>query len=497
MSKVYDAIVIGAGHNGLVAAAMLARKGLKTIVLEGREHSGGLLGDAAFRIAHLPFGLHPQVSKALGIELATKPVETLIANPNAQTIRVTGKTVTGVSPQEATHFAQMHTRLVRQAQALSGMIANPPPAFEGNNWAQLLSLGKTALKLRRLGKNELRDLMRIALSNVWDLATDELGDGPLAGMLAMDATIGGAMGPRSPGTVLPLLWRMATSTEFGNGMRLMPENGPQALVEALAAALSRAGGDMRLGTAVARILVENDKVVGVRLQSGEEIRASRILSSAAPATTLLDLLGVEHLDGEFVRRCRTMANTGMVARIDFELKDVPSTHDDTRLGAFQRLLVAPDMMCLEKAFNAAKYGGIPDQPPLEAHFDALQGRLQVTVQFVPGKVDWTQTMRKALEKAVVKMLSTAMPEIGSLIRSARTMTPADIGKQYSLPGGHWHHAEFRIDQLLMLRPFDGAAQYRMPVKGLYLCGAACHPGGDINGSPGFNAANAALADGRL
>ncbi|MEZ5800459.1 MAG: hypothetical protein R3D29_08270 [Nitratireductor sp.] len=207
--------------------------------------------------------------------------------------------------------------------------------------------------------------MRVTFLNVWDLATDELGDGPMAGMLAMDATLGGAMGPRSPGTVLPLLWRMATSNEFGNGMRLMPENGPQALVERIAPFM-RAGGDMRLGAAVARILVEDDQVVGARLQSGEEIRASRILSSAAPATTLLDLLGVEHLDGEFVRRCRTMANTGMVARIDFDLKDVPSTGDDTRLGAFQRLLIAPDMMCLEKAFNAAKYGGIPDQPPLEA-----------------------------------------------------------------------------------------------------------------------------------
>ncbi|MEZ5800458.1 MAG: NAD(P)-binding protein [Nitratireductor sp.] len=141
MSKVYDAIVIGAGHNGLVAAAMLARKGLKTIVLEGREHSGGLLGDAAFRIAPLPFGLHPQVSKALGIELATKPVETLIANPNAQTIRVTEQNRRGRFTRNS-RFCPDAYPAGASGQALSGMIASPPPAFEGNNWAQLLSLGK-------------------------------------------------------------------------------------------------------------------------------------------------------------------------------------------------------------------------------------------------------------------------------------------------------------------------------------------------------------------
>ena len=494
----FDAIVIGGGHNGLVAAAMLARKGLKTILLEARSHLGGLVGDDAFRVAPLPHGLHPQVARTLGIDLAMKPVETVTAVAGREPLRVSGGTVTGASTGDAARFADMHARLARQAAALSGMITREPPGFGSNGWGQLLALGKTALKLRGLGKSELRELMRIALSNVADLASDELGDmsdgGALAGMLALDATLGGAMGPRSPGTVLPLLWRMAAESGFGKGVRAMPTGGPQALVQALSDAASRAGVQVHMDARVAAILVEQDRVAGVRLESGKIVRAPRIVSGAAPGPTLLGLLGVKHLDAEFVRRCRTVANNGMVARIDFDLKDIPLAVGSTRLEDHHRLVVAPDIAMVERAFNRAKYGDVPAAPPLEAHLDSARGRLEVSVQFVPAKAKWSDKMRKSLEEAVLAQLATALTDIRRLVRSSRIMTPADIEMEYFLPGGHWHHVEFRVDQLLMLRPFDGAAHYRMPVGGLYLCSAATHPGGDISGAPGFNAANVVLAD---
>ncbi|MGB3314544.1 MAG: NAD(P)/FAD-dependent oxidoreductase, partial [Albidovulum sp.] len=247
--------------------------------------------------------------------------------------------------------------------------------------------------------------------------------------------------------------------------------------------------------AVERILAGDDRVAGVRLASGEEIRAGLVLSNAHPRRTLNDLLGGAQLDAEDVRRARLMASEGMVARLDYTLSDAPQLDGG---DLTERLIVAPAMSVLETAFNAAKYKELPTRPVLECSYYAVAKRLSVSAQFVPCtlKEGWTQAARDRLDQSVRAVLDDALPGTASLIMDAAIMTPADIEAEYGLPGGHWHHGEFRIDQMLMLRPFGGAAQYRMPVGGLYLCGAGAHPGGDITGLPGWNAAGQAIKDGR-
>lgn len=501
MSGRYDAIIIGAGHNGLVTAAVLARKGEKVLVLEARDHLGGMLGDAGFRVAPLPYALRPEIIKSLGLDPqlmgASKPVETVSFNPDGAPVTVLAGQASGVDADMAQAYAALYARLGRQARALGVMMLQTPPGLGKASLSEMAGLAKMALKMRLLGKTEMRDLLRIILSNVWDLLGDEIGDGPLAGALAMDATLGGAIGPRSPGTVLTLLYRMASQSSHGHGLRVMPEGGPEALVKALSDCVTSAGGEIRTGAAVERILVDRDRAAGVRLQSGEEIAAPLVLSNASPKTTLLTLLGVEHLDGEFVRRCRNMATKGMVSRLDFDIASIPALRGGGEIGSGQRLVFAPTMQAIETAFNAAKYGDLPEWPVLEATYDAASNRLCVSAQFTPHDLTggWTDDAKAKLASSVLGVLEQALPGMTSAVTASRVMSPVDIETGYGASGGHWHHGELRVDQLLMLRPFDGAAQYRMPVKGLYLCGAGAHPGGDISGAPGFNAARAALRDG--
>lgn len=500
MSARYDAIIIGAGHNGLVAAACLARKGRKVLVLEARDHVGGMLGDASFRVATLPFALRPEIIKALGLNPqlmgTSKPVETISINPDGSQFSMLGGRAIGVDRQQADAYAALYARLGRQAKALGVMMLQSPPSLGKASFGEMADLARMALKMRLLGKTEMRDLLRIILSNAWDLLGDEIGDGPLAGALAMDATLGGAMGPRSPGTVLTLLYRMASHSTHGHGLRIMPEGGPDALVKALSDCVTAAGGEIRTGAPVEKILVDSDRATGVRLQSGDEIMAPLLLSNASPKLTLMTLLGVEHLDGEFVRRCRNMATRGMVSRLDFDIAQAPTLGSVSALKNGQRLVIAPTMQAIETAFNAAKYGGLPDRPVLEASYDSTVKRLCVSAQFTPHDLGggWTDDAKSRLTTSVLAVLEDALPGVSSAVSASRVMSPVDIETGYGASGGHWHHGELRVDQLLMLRPFDGAAQYRMPVAGLYLCGAGAHPGGDISGAAGFNAARAAMRD---
>lgn len=491
----FDAIVIGAGHNGLVAAARLGAAGRRVMVLEAQDRPGGLLGEAGgLRVAAMPTGLHPEVARALALYRhglrPGQPMATLALGGGAP-LRIAGGRVEGGDAATADAFAALHRRLARQAGALAPMMLRVPPRLRDGGWGDAVTLLRMGLGIRMLGRTEMRELLRILLSNVWDLLGDELGDGPLAGALALDATLGGAMGPRSPGTVLPLLYRLAGEP------RTLPEGGPGAIVAALVRAVEASGGQVRTGARVASILTGDDRVAGVRLDGGEEIRAPLVLSNAHPRTTLLDLLGAAHLDAEDVRRARLMASEGMVARLDLTLGEMPRVAGAGVPQARDRMVIAPGMAALERAFDAAKYRQIPDRPVIECQWDPDASRLAVTAQFVPCslKGGWTAAARDRLQANVIAVLDEAIPGIAAKIAAVTLVTAADIAARFALPGGHWHHGEFRVDQMLMLRPFAGVAQYRMPVAGLYLCGAGAHPGGDVTGLPGWNAAGAALKDG--
>jgi len=279
----------------------------------------------------------------------------------------------------------------------------------------------------------------------------------------------------------------------------------RSLIAALEAAAAEAGVEIRYDTSVRNILVSGEedglRANGVRLSAREEISADRIISSADPKTTFVDLLGVEYLDIGFTNRIARLRCNGYVAKLHLALDGLPEfTGLDSPDG---RLIIAPEMDSIEFAFDDAKYGVSSEDPVLEvavpsfsdaSHAPDGKHVVSAHVMYVPyaHKDGWTDAARGVIEKRAIAALARYAPRIREQIVASEFLTPADLEREYHVTGGHWHHTEFAMDQMLMMRPTHGAAQYRSPVQGLWLCGAGCHPAGDLTGLAGHNAAREVL-----
>jgi phytoene dehydrogenase-like protein len=303
--------------------------------------------------------------------------------------------------------------------------------------------------------------------------------------------------------VFTLLYRLSAAANAERFAPAQPQGGLGALSNALALAARAAGVTIRTGAGVRRIELEKDRVAGVQLESGEAIRAGLVISSADPKTTFLGLLGSEHLDAGFVRRLKHLRTAGLAAKLHLALDRLPQFTglEPEALGG--RLLIAPSLDYLERAYNHSKYGEYSAQPSMEITIPSVNDAqlapagahvLSAIVQYVPYSLagGWEHGKQNLL-KLVVDHLETYAPGLQRSITAAQLLTPADIETQFRIVGGHWHHAELALDQFLMVRPVPGAAQYATPVDGLYLCGAGCHPGGGVMGTAGRNAARTILA----
>jgi phytoene dehydrogenase-like protein len=302
--------------------------------------------------------------------------------------------------------------------------------------------------------------------------------------------------------VLALLHRMSGQAAGNDGLSI-PAGGMGAISESLAAAARAAGATIRTASPVKRITLEGDRVSGVELESGEKIAAGTVVSNADPATTLLGLLGARHLETGFVHRVRHFRNKGMAAKLHLALDALPAF---TRLPAElagERLVIAPDLVYLEHAFDAAKYGQCSPDPALEISIPSVHDKslapagkhvLSAVVLYAPfdPRASGDGARRELLERTL-GVLERHAPGLRRQIVASELLLPADIEREFRITGGHWHHGELALDQFMMMRPVPGAAQYAMPVGGLFLCGAGCHPGGGVMGSAGRNAANAILA----
>jgi phytoene dehydrogenase-like protein len=515
----FDAIVIGAGHNGLTAAAILANKGHRVCVVERSDSPGGMAknqelapGLMAPELAHLLYNLNDKVARDLGlghsIPLQTRDLPSVSLAADGRHVVIRGGAATfddGSAHPQAVAFAGLHARLVKFAAILGRMSTQSPPKLSGGlaDLATLSELGMLArlgLDLKLAGKTEMREFLRILLSNIYDVLLDEMPDGPLAGALAADAVRGAYAGPRSPGTVFSLMYR------YGNGgVPKLALGGMGAVTQAFEQAARKAGCEIRCGSGVASVLVEGDRVTGVALEDGSKLSAKAVLSSAGPMQTL-QMTGPAHFDVETTRRLRNLRCKGTVAKVNLVLSGTPEFTGLSKELTAGRLLIAPSAEYVELAFNPAKYGEMPTDPVIEMVLPGLtdpnpaakgQQVLSAVVSYVPPapKSGWTKAARAGLTKTVLATLERYAPGIGALVTHSETLTPADIQERTGAPGGHWHHAEMGLDQILNIRPVNGMGRYAMGVNGLYLCGASAHPGGDVTGAPGRNAALQLLKDG--
>jgi len=499
----FDTIVIGAGPNGLAAAYRLAARGAKVLVLEAADTPGGGAG-----LSHLSYNLDPRVEKAMnlaahGLEWLTTDLATTALSHDGNHLRLEGPAfarLTGdVSDADRKAWEALRARLLRFAAVLAPLNQMTPPRIAKGTGNPMLKLAMIGLRARMLGARDFRELGRILLTNVHDLLDDELSDPRLKGALAFDATLGGWLGPRSPNSVLPWLVRLSGQTAGVQGALGLPKGGMAALGTAMARAAEAQGVTLRCAARVARIMVEGERVQGVALVSGEELHAPRVVSTVAPKTTLLGLIGPRHLDAGLTTRARHQKARGAAAKLQLTLRDMP---EFPGANPQDRLIIAGSEHAVEAAFNPVKYCRPPEAPVMEiilptAHEPASDGRhhLSAIVQFAPHAPPDRDSARAEMLAACLRQLEIHAPGIGALVEHAEILMPYDIEDRYGLPGGQWHAGELSVEQMLFLRPLPGIAQYKGPVPGLWLASAGCHPGGGVSGSAGWNAALAMEVEG--
>lgn len=510
----YDSIIIGAGHNGLVCGAALAKAGQRVLILEAAPAAGGLARSREFHPgfhappAHTLSYFPEQVSTDLqlkehGLDMSAAALPTVGLAADGAHVAIDGKALSGCSDADQAAFGTWSATMQRFAATLAPFWFETMPRIANSGAGSLLTFARLGWNIRKLGRHDMQELLRIATLPVRDLMDETFDSELLKATLCWDGLIGSRFAPRSPnGAVLAMLYRRAGGA---GAQHCLPAGGIKSLVEALLAAASAGGAEIRTEAPVERILVKEDKsgvtATGVRLQDGEEIAAGRIISASDPQRTFLELLGVEKLDIGFTNRIRRLRCDGLVAKLHLALDSTPDFRGLDKRGA--RMLLAPDMDTIEFAFDNAKYGELPDTPVMEVvlpgiHDESLApaGKqvLSAHVMYVPRRLKggWDAASRERMAERAIDTLARYAPGIREQIIHHELLTPADLEDEYRVTGGHWHHTEFALDQLLMMRPTYGAAQYATPLPGLFLCGAGSHPGGDLTGAAGWNAAREIL-----
>jgi phytoene dehydrogenase-like protein len=509
----YDSIIIGAGHNGLVCAAYLARRGQRVLVLEAAETPGGLAASREFHngfhtsVAHSVAHFSAQIADDLnlaehGFE-AGESIPTIGLSTENEHIVIDDGALTGAGGADAAAYRDYLQLMGRFADALKPFWLKTMPRIGATSLSDLMTFGKLGLGLRMLGKKDMQEFMRVATLPARDLMDEYFDNELLKATLSWDGLIGARLAPRSPNSaVLAMLYRMS---EESRGSHAIPAGGVNGLVTALAAAASSAGAEIRCNSRVDRVLIDASAeglvTSGVQLEDGEKVEADHVISSADPQHTFLNMVGVDYLDIGFTNRIRRLRCNGYVAKLHLALNSLPEFTGLEDAGG--RMIIAPDMDAIEFAFDDAKYGECSAQPVMEIVIPSVhdaclapdgQHVLSAHVMYVPNKLKggWNDAARDQICERAIDTVARYAPRIREQIVHQEFLTPADLEQHYRVTGGHWHHTEFAVDQLLMMRPTYEAAQYNTPIPGLFLCGAGCHPGGGIVGAAGHNAAHEIL-----
>jgi phytoene dehydrogenase-like protein len=513
-----DAIVIGAGVNGLTAASYLARAGMKVLVLEKRSSVGGLASTyefaPGFRASMGPDNcglLLPGVVSELelerhGLELMTlDPVAFVPAREGKGLLlwREPGKTREEIRPLSA-RDAEAYPRFAELVERLSGflrpLLSKPAPLPEIKGGSDLLQFLRLGWGFRQLGARSMHELLRVLPMALEDFLSEWFENGVLKAALGGPALESLCLGPRSPGTSALFLYQRI-------GPRTMARGGAGGVSQALAASFASLGGVVRTEAPVKKIRIEGGSAKGVVLENGEEIPADLVLSALAPRTTFHELGDPTELPPGFLSEIDNLRYRGVAAKLNLALSELPvfRCRPGKEPGAHHRAVIqiGDSLDDVERAYDASKYGTFSERPLLSATIPSLLDRslapegkhvMSVVVQYAPYRLrgtSWAVAGRK-LAGNVLDLLNERAPNLKNAVLHQHLWTPEDYERELALPEGNWHQGEMALDQMFFMRPVPGWSRYETPLSGLYLCGAATHPGGGITGAPGYNAARRVL-----
>ena len=507
----YDVIIVGGGHNGLVCANYLAKSGRKVLILEANESLGGAATTREFAdnysisgCAHWLFQLSPKVASDLGLakhglKLAARNLNSIALAEDGNHITMKGDGVEGgdLSEKDQHAYQRFNYQMLKFSKLLAVAFESRAPKLLDNNLTDRMTLAKLGLGMKMLGKENMRDLLRLALINIYDVMEENFDNELLKAAICVDGVMGSYMGPRSPNTVFGYLYRRLGDVYGFKGPAVV-EGGMGALGNALATSAMDRGVDIQTKARVGKINLSLDKVTGVTLTTGEDFRAKIVVSNADPKSTLEKLVGFKNLETGVVRRVSNIRMRGSAAKLHLALNGMPNFGGLTESQKGQRLLIAPSMNYIEQAFNSAKYGEYSIAPVLDISIPSVHDPnlapagahvLSAIVQYAPHdlKGGW-DSAREPFKNLVIERINQYAPGIKEQIVQSELLTPEDLEGEFNMTGGHWHHGEISLDQIMMMRPFPGASQYATSVSGLFLCGAGAHPGGGVMGLAGKNAA---------
>jgi phytoene dehydrogenase-like protein len=528
MAQTHDVIVVGAGHNGLITACYLARAGLDVLVLERNDYIGGA---AVSRQLYRPFTysscsyvcglLRTEIIRDLdlpGHGLQIIPYEgscTLMKNgghlgfcDNKDALR---REIARHSVRDAEAYDRFLRDLLRQCLFIKPLLQRVPPdptSFKAQDIRELLYLGR---HFHRLGEERMADTLRFWTMSCADFLDEYFESEIVKAHLAGSSIVGTALGPRSPGTAYVLLHHYMGSIDGSVGAWGFARGGMGAVTQSLAQAFKAAGGKLRSSAPVERILAWGGRARGVALRSGEEIRARLVVSGLDVRRTFLKAMDAKEVPAEFLEQVRRFKIRGSSGKLNIALDGLPSfpAIPQGSPGLRGDIYVADTIDTLERAYDDWKEGRWSREPYLDtlipSQIDptlAPSGKhyMSVFVQYCPYELaegPWTAARREAFGATVIDTIAAHSPDFKDLILHAEVRTPWDIENEVGLTEGNIFQGELTLDQLMFNRPVPGYAQYRSPVRGLYMCGSSTHPGGGVMGAPGANAAGVILRDLRL